>query len=168
MKLLNSITGVSWLPSGSILQNILFLNKKIEFVSLGKVTSVFAFVFRGDEIALLKHTDITRGYDIPGGHIELGETAFDALNREVMEEIGCSIENIHCIGCQRIVKLVPEPKYPDLISTQLFYTADLKNIETDKIAEDSQGLVFMDKFEFVKKLKEQENNHFLSIFEEII
>lgn len=48
-----------------------------------------------NNIALLK----ARGhYLLPGGGIETGESAIDALHRELMEEIGCNIDNIKEIG----------------------------------------------------------------------
>lgn len=48
-----------------------------------------------NNIALLK----ARGhYLFPGGGIETGESTVDALRRELMEEIGCNIDNIKELG----------------------------------------------------------------------
>ncbi|XKT74788.1 MAG: NUDIX domain-containing protein [Patescibacteria group bacterium UBA2163] len=37
-------------------------------------------------------------YKLPGGGVELGETEEDALRREVHEEVGCAITDIHELG----------------------------------------------------------------------
>ena len=42
------------------------------------------------EIALVRTE--RRGWDLPGGQIELGETLIDGLQREIMEECGLSVE----------------------------------------------------------------------------
>ncbi len=48
-----------------------------------------------NNIALLK----ARGhYLLPGGGIENNESGIDAIKREVMEEVGCNIDNIKEIG----------------------------------------------------------------------
>lgn len=168
MNILNTLTGIKWLPKNSTLENINLAGKIYFEKDYGKPTSVFAFIFKGDDIALLKHTNTDRGYDIPGGHIDPGEGPFHALHREVMEEIGSTIENITLIGCQRITKEITEPKYPDLLSCQLFYKADFKDIITTDLADNSQGLVFMNKNEFAEVLKKQENNHYLELYLSVI
>lgn len=48
------------------------------------ITSVHGFCFLDYELLIVHLTD--RGWDLPGGHIEKGETPKDCLNREVMEE----------------------------------------------------------------------------------
>ena len=55
--------------------------------------SVKAVLFvSGDKILLLKNK---KGWDLPGGHMRHGETKQQALTREVLEETGIQINNIH-------------------------------------------------------------------------
>jgi 8-oxo-dGTP diphosphatase len=56
------------------------------------VAAVGAVVFKGDKMLTVKRSqEPSKGkWSIPGGRIELGETACEAARREVMEE--CSIE----------------------------------------------------------------------------
>ena len=57
--------------------------------SEGRLWAVLVFVFYGDKVAL---ADIEgRGWCIPSGHIEPGETLDEAAVREVREEIGADL-----------------------------------------------------------------------------
>ena len=54
------------------------------------------FPFYGDRVVL---ADIaTRGWCIPGGHLESGETAEEAVRREAFEEAGVTLDKIAPIG----------------------------------------------------------------------
>jgi 8-oxo-dGTP diphosphatase len=46
---------------------------------------------------LVRHQDRTT-WEIPGGHIEAGETSFEAAGRELMEETGAIKFNLDCIA----------------------------------------------------------------------
>jgi len=58
-------------------------------------TVVAAIIYndRG-EILLTKSSKRPDHWQIPGGHVEMGETCVDALKREIMEETGLEIDNI--------------------------------------------------------------------------
>lgn len=60
------------------------------------VTAVKTYCF-GDDGLLLAKVD-QRGWDLPGGHIESGETPESALVRELKEETGASVSHFRLIG----------------------------------------------------------------------
>lgn len=67
-----------------------------------------------------------RGWDIPGGHLEPGETAEQAMCREVLEETGRIVKPVKQFGYQhiRIEGEVPDDyRYPTPAGYQLFFLA---------------------------------------------
>lgn len=81
----------------------------------------------GDSIVLSKPE---RGWGIPGGHREEGETAEGCLRREAMEEAAITLENVQLIGRWSTKKRFHSPhnaKYPDQ-GYQLLYVADVKEL----------------------------------------
>lgn len=65
---------------------------------------VGALIFNPDnEILLITGKKFCDTYVIPGGHIELGESMVDALQREVREETGLEVYNINLLSlCESI------------------------------------------------------------------
>lgn len=57
-----------------------------------KITATFAFV--RDAVGKLLTLKNERGWDIPGGHLNEGESAVDATHREVLEEASVTIKNL--------------------------------------------------------------------------
>jgi len=69
-------------------------------------TAVKIYVFQ-DEKLLLTHI-MTRGWDLPGGHIENGETPDQAVIRELKEETGTAVGHFEFIG---YLKITNEKEY---------------------------------------------------------
>jgi 8-oxo-dGTP diphosphatase len=63
------------------------------------VTAVKVYAVQDGSLLLTK---VGRGWDLPGGHIEGGETPEVALRREIMEETGATVDSIKLIGYLRI------------------------------------------------------------------
>ena len=66
--------------------------------------TVGALIFnKRGKLLLVKSHKWKGKYVIPGGHIELGETAEQALKREVKEETGLEISNIKFVQLQEFI-----------------------------------------------------------------
>ena len=56
------------------------------------ITATFVYAFDGDRL-LMTHLK-SRGWDLPGGHVEPGETPDRTARREVYEETGARLNQI--------------------------------------------------------------------------
>lgn len=57
-------------------------------VPIDGVSAVFMIAFEGDRMLAIQNE---RGWDIPGGFVEVGESVEEALRRELVEEGGASV-----------------------------------------------------------------------------
>ena len=65
------------------------------------VPRVLCFVFKGNEVLLLKSSakkDWYGFYEPPGGHIEKGEDVVSCANREIYEETGLRVKDTGLAG----------------------------------------------------------------------
>ncbi len=60
------------------------------------VVACAGLVYKGDQV-LLVHSD-HRGWEFPGGQMELGETPFQAVVREIREEAGITARVVRLVG----------------------------------------------------------------------
>lgn len=66
---------------------------------INQIENIVRAVVIKDKRILLCRAVETGHYFLPGGHIEFGDDAITALNREVMEELGTTVLNPVFIGC---------------------------------------------------------------------
>ena len=58
--------------------------------------AALVFPFYGDKVVLADI--VTRGWCIPSGHVEAGETFEEAVRREAREEAGVTLGHVACLG----------------------------------------------------------------------
>ncbi|MGF9959044.1 NUDIX hydrolase [Bacillus mycoides] len=97
----------------------------------GLITSVHGLCFYNSKVLLvdLNH----RGWDFPGGHIELNETPEECFKREAMEEGyvegKCNFLGYIIVDHNENPKWDEKSKYPK-IGYQVFYRMDIKEFHT--------------------------------------
>lgn len=103
---------------------------KIEFIPTNAIpqdiplTAVKGLLIKDNKILLTK---VKRGWDIPSGHIEEGETPEQALIREVMEETGATVNSFALLGYMRLTKVQENEinkKYPSLSAIPVYISKE--------------------------------------------
>ena len=91
------------------------------------VSAVHCLAFAGDQLVLARH--VSRGWTIPGGHVEPGESVIEALRREALEEAGVVVGEPTLLAVERIERLSGPPSpapsgrpYPEP-AFQVFFVA---------------------------------------------
>jgi 8-oxo-dGTP diphosphatase len=107
---------LTWVPS-----------RKLPPVEL--TTSVHGFCFWQGTVLLV---DLSRGYDIPGGHREVGETPEECFRREAMEEGyvrggACELLGYLIVDQSEDPGWKPGGKYPQ-VGYQVFYRMEITEV----------------------------------------
>jgi 8-oxo-dGTP pyrophosphatase MutT (NUDIX family) len=125
-KFLRVEYNIAWLPEPNEIQTVLSSQlPPQEFIS-----TALAVAFVGDH--LLMTNLISRGWDIPGGHVEPGEHPEETVRREVYEETGATLSQLHLLGYQHLRLLGPRPtayRYPYPDCYQAFYWTKVTSLE---------------------------------------
>lgn len=127
---------ISWIPQPN--ESALILTTILP--PLETIATAFVLAFSGEEIVMSQLVD--RGWDIPGGHVEAGESAEEAARRELYEETGARVGALQLLGYQRLRLLGPKPTayaypYPD--SYQVFYTGPVTALEDFASTDETYG-----------------------------
>ena len=110
------------------------------------ISSCFGIIKYKNKICLVKHVE--RGVEIPGGHIESGESVMDCFHREIKEEVGLvDLTAVKLLAAQEINIQVPKPegyKYPYPKSYQVVFFAEANTCLEFSPSLDSCGRIFVD------------------------
>lgn len=139
MQILGVGYNITWLP----LPNEIALILDEQLPPLATITSALALAFDGERILMTNLCQ--RGWDIPGGHLEPGETPEAAMRREVMEEASALLTDVHLLGYQRIRLLGQVPdgyRYPYPDSYQILYLARVAELVAFAATEEASQRAF--------------------------
>jgi len=107
-----------------------------------QITAAFILAFDCDRLLMTRLRDPQRGWDIPGGRIEPGETPEQAARRETREETGARLGPAHPFAYQRVRLLGPRPEgyrfpYPD--SYMVFFRASIAALDPFEPNDEAEG-----------------------------
>jgi 8-oxo-dGTP diphosphatase len=153
------------------MQKILFTEKNVDWVQGENIVetyladilpnvkdcpSSYAIVFKDGALLqteLREGERPTRRLDIPGGHIDEGETPEECAVRETFEETGVHVKVIKLAGYKKVMGLGPRPegwRYPYPTGYMAFYLCEVVEETPFDGNEDTHGRVWLPQSEFEK------------------
>jgi 8-oxo-dGTP diphosphatase len=116
-NLLQTNSNIAWMPTNS--EARLYHTDEMPPVEICGTAFTFAFI----EDRMLLARLVKRGWDIPGGHIEPGESPEQAVIRETIEETQVIVEPVELVGVQELEVFgsLPRDGWTTPLSATLFY-----------------------------------------------
>jgi len=109
------------------------------------MNAAVAAIIRNDKNEVLftvrKHQPAAGLLDLPGGFVDMGETAEDAIIREVYEELSLKITDTAFLGSYTNKYVYCEIEYQTL---DLVFSCLVETFENMQVADDVSGFVFRD------------------------
>ena len=107
------------------------------------VSSVSAGVLVDGDRVLLGHRSPTRRWypdvwDLPGGHVEPGETSREALDRELREELGVTVRSAYR---QREVRIV-DAVWDQVVVLDVWVVTDWSGTPVNRLPEEHDALAW--------------------------
>ena len=162
-KLIQTQINLDWIPEGNTVETYL----SSELPKEG-ITAAYAIVFKDEKFLM---TDLregerpTRRLDIPGGHIDEGESPEQACIREAYyEETGVVVSIIKLVAYSPFVLTIPKPenyKYPYPKSYMVFYLCEAVREDPFEGNDSTHGRVWLAPEDFHKSQWCIENKIFL-------
>ena len=135
-KILHIEHNIAWAPQPNESQIVL----SSHLPPLELIATAFVLAFASDRILMTNL--VHRGWDIPGGHIEPGESPEETARREVLEETQTTPGPLHLLGYQHLRLSGPKPpsyRYPYPDSYQVFYWAYIATFSDFLPTAETQG-----------------------------
>lgn len=134
-----------------------YIGKKIENVKYRKRPGAYAIITRSEDKKIA--IGATEDYFLLGGGIENGETAQEALRREIIEETGYSIKNV--VLFDEVVAYADGKEKGPLYIEATIYIAEFDKYEKEKIEKDHR-LLWVDAKDYVSKLYHEYQRYILN------
>ncbi len=153
-RLLYKQNDIFWLPKGMSADVETYLSD--EFPSMEFSVSSYAIVFKNKNILqtdLCEGERTARGLDIPGGHIDVGETAEESVIRETYEETGVLVKNPKLVAYKKITILTQKPenyRYPYPTSYMLYFLCEIEREDSFVANKETHGPVWLPLDEYKK------------------
>lgn len=118
------------------------------------IASAYSLILKDGKILHTELSEKERGervFDIPGGHLEIGESAEEGVIRETLEETGVIIENVQPFAYLKIEILDPKPEgyiYPYPMGYMMYFKGDVKAELPFEGNEESHGRAWLLKEQF--------------------
>lgn len=113
--------------------------------------TVLCLLQRGDEILMQNRVKQDwRGYTLPGGHVEPGESIVDACVREMKEETGLDVKHVKLCGVKQFP--IEEGRYLVFLFRSEDFSGELSSSEEGKV--EWVKLSELSRYETVSDLKQ--------------